>query len=218
MIYLLTHNLCFYFTSLPLSSKPPSPIPPLYSYQCVHLTKQVIRELTLPPQNTSFYSQIYNWPAQVPTPSTFLPIAMDELPSPLVPTPLSLLVTWGFSVPSDYHMTLAISGFHILSFGSFAWAHSFIEAKITRKKPFFNPIFLSSYHPFLCSSLQQNSCKTCLHTWSPLPFLPISLEAIGDFVPTNLHWNPLDTVRWNLPTTTPLPIQWPILSTCLTSL
>lgn len=108
--------------------------------------------------------------------------------------------------------------FHILSFGSFAWAHSFIEAKITRKKPFFNPIFLSSYHPFLCSSSQQNSCKTCLHTWSPLPFLPISLEAIGDFVPTNLHWNPLDTVRWSLPTTTPLLIQWPILSTCLTSL
>lgn len=123
-----------------------------------------------------------------------------------------LTTTWlPQAVVCFYHL-------RILSFGSFAWAHSFVETKITRKKNFFNPIFPSSYHPFLCSSLQQNSCKTCPHTWSPLPFLPISLEAIRDFVPTNLHWNPLDTVRWTLLTTTPLPIQWPILSTCLTSL
>lgn len=52
--------LIFIFSSFP------SPVPPLHSY----LRKQKPLEsfLTLPPQTTSFFPQIYPWPALVPFP------------------------------------------------------------------------------------------------------------------------------------------------------
>lgn len=100
VIYLLSHNLCFYFTSLPLSSKPPSPIPRLYSCQCVHLTKQVIRELphTSP---TKYQFLLPNLQLTCTSPhSLYLPSYCDGWTafSPC-PHSLSLLVTWGVSCP-----------------------------------------------------------------------------------------------------------------------
>lgn len=86
--------------------------------------------------------------------------------------------------------------------------HSFITAKINNKTPFFNPILPSSYHLFLCSSLQQDFLQDLSTLMISTFFSPIFLEATRDFVITNLHGNPhLQLLFW---------IWWPIFSTHLT--
>lgn len=77
------------------------------------------------------------------------------------------------------------------------------------KQPPLSSIFLFSYQPFLCSSLNKISYKTCHNR--DLHFF----EATRDFVPTNHHGNPMDTVRWCLMTASPLPVQWPVLCNSL---
>lgn len=82
-----------------------------------------------------------------------------------------------------------------------------------QKNPSFNSIFPFSYQQFLCSPSQQNFLQDLPRTWSLIPLLPWSHQG---YCPYQSSWEPFWGRRWSPQTTSPLPVQRPVLCTSLT--
>lgn len=189
------------------------PLFTLSQRSCVQLKKQSSPEksLTLPPQTTSLQLSTHNLPDLAPAPTSFQLRGWTARPPASTstvhhsPFPHLLNVTLGLL------QAVALFYLHIFSFVSLASAQ-FHLSKNKQKKPSLTPFTPPATTHF---SVQLYSKISYPHSWSPLPLLLISCEAIRDSVPTDLHRNPLDTVRWSLLTASPSLIQWLVLRTCL---
>lgn len=150
VIYLLSHILCFYFTSLPLS---PNPVPLLsFHLPMIFCSSDKNRSQKVPPQITSLYPQINNWSALAPF---FLPSFLLQWMNSFLPMPLTTTPTCALELIAS-HLTPMWLVFSILFSLLVHLQSTQFHHKQQQSTPFFNPILPSSYHPFFCFSLQQN--------------------------------------------------------------